>query len=60
MRRDLMQLVQHARMMNDNTAQLSNISAVFWIEAITPDPTSTPHAGEVRGRFFETRKWDGC
>ncbi|MEO0563316.1 MAG: putative phosphothreonine lyase domain-containing protein [Chloroflexota bacterium] len=43
---DLIQMVQRARMMNDNTAQPSDISAVYWIEAKAPNPSPTPRAGK--------------
>jgi hypothetical protein len=43
---DLIQMVQRARMMNDDTAQPSQVSAVYWIEAKAPDPAPTPRAGK--------------
>jgi len=43
---DLIQMVQRARMMNDNDAQPSQVSAVYWIEAKAPNPNPTPRAGK--------------
>jgi len=42
---DLIQMVQRARMMNDDNAQPSQVSAVYWIEAKAPDPQPTSRAG---------------
>lgn len=42
---DLIQMVQQARMINDDTAQPSEVAAVYWIEAKAPDPQPTPRAG---------------
>ncbi len=43
---DLIQMVQRARMMNDDDAQPSQVSAVYWIEAKAPNPNPTPRAGK--------------
>lgn len=48
---DLIQMVQAARMMHDETARPSDVSAVYWIEAKrqTSDcPPPTSNAGEWR------------
>ena len=48
---DLIQMVQHARMLHDETARPSDVSAVYWIEAKrqTGDyPPPTANAGEWR------------
>ncbi len=44
---DLIQMVQQARMQNDDQAQPSQISAVYWIEAKAPNPQPTPRAGAL-------------
>ena len=43
---DLIQMVQRARMMNDDTAKPSKVSAVYWIAAKAPNPAPTPRAGK--------------
>lgn len=48
---DLIQMVQNARMLHDETARPSDVSAVYWIEAKrqTSDyPPPTSNAGEWR------------
>ena len=48
---DLIQMVQKARMMHDETARPSDIPAVYWIEAKGPAgdyPPPTSNAGEWR------------
>lgn len=42
---DLIAMVQRARMMNDDTAQPSQVSAVYWIESKAPNAAPTAHAG---------------
>lgn len=42
---DLIQMVQRARMMNDDQATPSEVAAVYWIEAKAPQQTPTPRAG---------------
>lgn len=47
----LIQMVQDARMLHDETALPSDYAAVYWIEAKCPDgdfPAPTAHAGEWR------------
>lgn len=44
---DLIQMVQQARMMNDDQATPSEVSAVYWIEAKAPNPQPTPRAGAL-------------
>jgi hypothetical protein len=44
---DLIEMVQRARMKNDDQAQPSQISAVYWIEAKAPNPQLTPRAGAL-------------
>ena len=48
---DLIQMVQNARMMHDETARPSDYAAVYWIEAKRQEgdyPASTANAGEWR------------
>jgi len=43
---DLIQMVQRARMINDEQAQPSEVNAVYWIEAKAPSGKPTPRAGK--------------
>ena len=48
---DLIQMVQRARQLHDETARPSDYSSVYWIEAKRPAgdyPAPTPNAGEWR------------
>ncbi len=55
---DLIQMVQRARMLHDETAAPSAVTAVYWIEAKrrdgdTPGPTSTAGEWRVKLRVAE-------
>lgn len=42
---DLIEMVQRARMVNDDEATPSEVAAVYWIEAKAPNAAPTPRAG---------------
>ena len=54
---DLINMVQHARMMHDQTARPSDYSSVYWIESKRKEgdyPALTPNAGEWRVKLNVT------